>query len=482
VTGGAVAAVDLGASSGRVVVGRVAAGTLDLAEVHRFPNGPVTSPEGLRWDTAALRGEILDGLRAATSAAGELAGIGVDSWGVDYGLIDADGELVTQPFHYRDDRTARGVERVRASVAPDRLYRRTGIQFLPFNTLYQLAADEDDAIAGAATMCLVPDLAGVWLTGRPSVERTNASTTGLLDAATGTWAWDVVDAIGLPRRLFGELADPGDPLGPVRVDVATVTGLPDGVPVIHVGSHDTASAVVGVPAEGDAFAYISCGTWGLVGVELEAPILTDDSRAANFTNERGVDGRVRFLRNVMGLWLLQESMRTWAEAGAPEDLDRLLAAAAALPAGGPTIDPNDPAFLPPGDMPSRIAEACARTDQRPPADRPALVRCILDSLAIAFADAVRDAGRLARRRIETIHLVGGGARNALLCQLTADACELPVVAGPVEATAFGNVLVQARSLGWIEGDLDALRARVRSSQALRRVTPSRRVSAVPARS
>jgi rhamnulokinase len=477
-TGGTVAAVDLGASSGRVVVGRVSDRALDFSEVHRFPNGPVTSPLGLRWDAAALRREILEGLRRAATVADDLAGIGVDAWGVDYALLDAGGELVAEPFHYRDERTARGVERVHAIVPPERLYERTGLQFLPFNTLYQLAAEPDASLAAAATMVLIPDLVGTWLTGRPAAERTNASTTGLLDAASATWAWDVIDALGLPRRLFAELSDPGDRLGPLGDDVAASTGLPAATPVIHVGSHDTASAVVGVPAAGNSFAYISCGTWGLVGVELDEPVVTDASRAANFTNERGVDGKVRFLRNVMGLWLLQESMRTWAEAGEPADLERILAGAAYLPRGGPTIDPNDPAFLPPGDMPARIDAALQRTGQPAPATREAVVRCILDSLAAAFASAVRNASRLSGRRVETVHLVGGGARNDLLCRLTADACELPVVAGPVEATALGNVLVQARAAGWIAGDLEALRARIRATQTLRRYESGRHPATV----
>jgi rhamnulokinase len=473
-TEGAVAAVDLGASSGRVVVGRVSERSLDLTEVHRFPNGPVRSNEGLRWDASTLRREILEGLRRAASAAADLAGIGVDAWGVDYGLLDGTGELVADPFHYRDERTARGVERVHAIVPPDRLYARTGLQFLPFNTLYQLAAEPDASLADATTMALIPDLVGTWLTGRPAAERTNASTTGLLEATSATWAWDVIDALGLPRRLFAELSDPGDLLAPLRDDIAESTGLPAATPVVHVGSHDTASAVVGVPAAGDSFAYISCGTWGLVGVELDGPVVTDASRAANFTNEHGVDGRVRFLRNVMGLWLLQESIRTWNEAGEPADLDGLLAGAAKLPRGGPVIDPNDPAFLPPGDMPARISAALQRDGQPAPSTREALVRCILDSLAAAFASAVHDAARLSGRRVDTVHLVGGGARNDLLCRLTADACELPVVAGPVEATALGNILVQARAAGWIGGDLEALRARIRATQALRRYEPGRR--------
>ena len=472
-SGGAVAAIDLGASSGRVVVGRVTDESLELEEVHRFPNGPVTSPEGLRWDAKALRTEILEGLRRAAASSDRLTSIGVDAWGVDYGLIDASGRLVHDPFHYRDERTARGVDRVHAIVPPDRLYARTGLAHLPFNTLYQLAAETDEAVSAAHRMALIPDLVGTWLTGRPAVERTNASTTGLLDATTATWAWDLIDAIRLPRRLFGELSGPGKRLGSLLDNVVEMTGLHAKTPVVHVGSHDTASAVVGVPASGDRFAYISCGTWGLVGVELDGPVVTDAGRAANFTNERGVDGTVRFLHNVMGLWLLQESMRTWAEAGNPADLDRLLAGASALPAGGPTVDPNDPAFLPPGDMPARIGVALRRSGQPVPSTREALVRCILDSLAAAFAAAVHDAARLSGTQIDTVHLVGGGARNELLCRLTADACDLPVVAGPVEATALGNILVQARAAGWIVGDLDSLRERIRDAQPLRRYEPGR---------
>ena len=320
-------------------------------------------------------------------------------------------------------------------------------------------------------MALIPDLVAGWLSGVMGTERTNASTTGLLDARSGAWAWELIDALGYPRHLFGELADAGQPRGPITASVAAETGLAGDVLVTHVGSHDTASAVVGVPATGDRYAYISCGTWGLVGVELERPILTEAGRLANFTNERGVDGRIRYLRNVMGLWLLQESMRAWAADGTPEPIEPLLEAAAAMPPGGPRFDPDDPSFLTPGDMPARIAAAIERTGARTPATRPALVRSIIDSLADAFARAVEDAGRLSGRTIDVIHLVGGGARNELLCQATADACGRPVVAGPVEATAIGNVLVQARSHGWVDDDLDAMRALIRSTHPLRRYEP-----------
>ena len=467
------AAVDLGASSGRVIVGRVGPGELAIEEVHRFPNDPVSLPDGLHWDAPGLHRSILDGLRRAALAAPDLAGIAVDSWGVDYGLLDASGGPVGVPFHYRDTRTDGIAAGVEARLPADRLYARTGTQFLPFNTLYQLTADaEAGRLQAAHDMAMIPDLVGYWLSGVIGAEETNASTTGLFDPARRAWDDEVIDALDLPRSLFGAPARPGTPLGPIRDAVAADTGLAPGVVVSHVGSHDTASAVVGVPAEGGEFAYVACGTWGLVGVEIDAPIRTEASRLANFTNEAGVDGRIRYLRNVMGLWLLQESLRSWAAAGDPADLDDLLAAAAALPDGGPRIEPNDPDFLAPGDMPARIADACRRADAAPPSNRPALVRCILDSLAAAFATAVDDAERLSGRTVRVVHLVGGGVRNRLLCRLTAQACGRPVIAGPVEATAIGNLLVQARAHGRITGDLDALRALIRATGETVRYEPA----------
>jgi rhamnulokinase len=324
----------------------------------------------------------------------------------------------------------------------------------------------------ARTLLLLPDLLGYWLTGNPGAERTNASTTALLDVRTGDWSPPALAAAGIGRELLAPLREPGERVGRLRDEVASETGLPGAAVVTAVGSHDTASAVVGVPADGDRYAYISCGTWALVGVELDHPALTAESRAANFTNEGGVDGRIRYLRNVMGLWLLQESLRSWELAGRPVGLPELLAAAADQPAGGPVVDPDDPVFLPPGDMPSRIQAVCRRTGQPVPETQPGLVRCILDSLAAAFARAVADAARLSGRRVEVVHLVGGGARNRLLCQLTANACGLPVLAGPVEATALGNVLVQARAHGRLTGGLDTLRALLRETQELHRYPPA----------
>jgi len=462
----AFAAVDLGASSGRVMLGRVGpdhSDPIELTEVHRFRNGGVRLPDGLYWDVLGLYTDVLTGLRAAAREE-HLAGVAVDSWAVDYGLLDARGTLQGNPRHYRDPRTDAVIDDVHAKLDPARLYGVTGLQFLPFNTLYQLAAEP---VLDGRRALLVPDLLGYWLTGRQIAEETNASTTGLLDARTGGWSPPLLEALGLPHGLLPDVIAAGDVLAPLTGEVGAEIGVDYALPVTTVGSHDTASAVVGVPAETDRFGYISCGTWGLVGVELDAPVLTEDSRKANFTNERGVDGTIRYLRNVMGLWLLSESMRTWDLRGVGVELDDVLPAAAALAAGGPRIDPDDPVFLPPGDMPERIIRAAGLRDPEPAA----VVRCILDSLAVAFAEAMADAERLSGRPVEVVHLVGGGSQNALLCQLTADAMARPVVAGPVEATALGNVLVQARTHGVLSGDLAALRGRVRTASRLRRYEP-----------
>ncbi|MDG6102654.1 rhamnulokinase [Dactylosporangium aurantiacum] len=473
-----VAAVDLGASSGRVIVGSVGSGTVRLTEAARFANTPVRVQGTLHWDILALYQGILDGLRAAARH-GALASVGVDSWAVDYGLLDGDGRLLANPVHYRDARTAD----VAAPVPAAALYAATGIAHQPFNTVYQLLAAAGTAqLAAARTLLLIPDLVTYWLTGTTGAERTNASTTGLLTAGGAGWDLPLVSRLGIRASLLPPLRDPGTVAGPLLP--GTVTGLTPDTLVTTVASHDTASAVVGVPARGPAFAYISCGTWSLVGMELAAPVLTERSRSAGFTNEAGVDGTVRYLRNVMGLWLLQECMRSWSAAAsgpasgpafgafsgggaAGASLDVLLAGAAAAPALRSVVDATDPRFLAPGDMPARIAAALRDTGQPVPDDPPATTRCILDSLALAYRRAVHDVQELTGRHVDVVHLVGGGAQNALLCQLTADACELPVEAGPVEAGALGNVLVQARALGLVEPDLAAMRALVHASRTYR---------------
>src|SRR3954451_5083399 len=459
------AAVDLGASNGRVMAARVGPERLDLHEVHRFPNRPVRTSGTLHWDVLGLYAGVLEGLRAAGRDGGRLDGVGIDSWAVDYGLLDADGALLGNPVHYRDGRHETAVPAVHAVVPPEELYRISGLQHLPFNTVFQLAAQRGSAqLEAARHLLLVPDLLAHWLTGAVGAEVTNASTTGLLDATSREWAWELVDRLGLARELFPPLTRPGDRLGELTAEVLAETGLAGPVPVTAVGSHDTASAVVGVPASTDRFAYISCGTWSLVGVELDEPVLTEESRTAGFTNELGVDGTVRYLRNVMGLWLLQESQRTWAAHGLPADLPELLAAAAQVPPFTALVDPDDPRFLPPGDMPARIAERCVETGQTVPSNQAETVRCILDSLALAYRRTVRRAAELSGRDVDVVHLVGGGARNRLLCRLTADACGLPVLAGPVEAAALGNALIQARGLGALSGGLAELRFLLRATQ------------------
>ena len=464
------AAVDLGASSGRVVAGRVGPQTLELIEVHRFGNEPVRLAGTLHWNLIGLYVEILTGLRVLGRDHGAPVSIGVDSWAVDYGLLDAAGALLSAPVHYRDERTSGVAEAVNAQLGADKLYDRTGLQTLPFNTVYQLvAARRTAAYQAAASLLLIPDLIGFWLAGCLGAEVTNASTTGLLDVRSRSWDTDLARRLGLRPELLPPLRQPGDQLGSLRPDVAAETGID--APVVAVASHDTASAVIGVPATGKNFGYISCGTWGLAGLELDRPVLSAASRAANFTNEAGIDGTVRYLRNVMGLWLLQESVRWWDRVGLPADLPTLLADAAAVPAGKTVIDVDDPRFLPPGDMPGRIA-ACAReTGQPVPTAPDEVVRCVLDSLALAFRRTLREASDLADKDVDVVHIVGGGARNALLCQLTADACGRPVVAGPVEATALGNILVQARAAGLV-GDLRAARRLLAATQPTRRYEPA----------
>ncbi|GAA2015069.1 rhamnulokinase [Nakamurella flavida] len=471
-TGIALAAVDLGASSGRVMLGRITPGVLELTEVHRFRNGPVALPDGLYWDVLGLYQDALVGLRAAARRAPELAGVAIDSWAVDYGLVDASGRLSGNPFHYRDARTAAGVAATHERVDFAELYGISGLQFLPFTTLYQFAADVSLGRPDTQAL-LIPDLLGYWLTGVRVAEQTNASTTGLLDARTGDWSTSLIDRLGLPAGLLPDVVPPGTVLGGLTPAVVAETGLTRPLTVSTVGSHDTASAVLGVPAADADFGYISCGTWGLVGVELEAPVLTEAGRTANFTNERGVDGTVRYLRNVMGLWLLSESLRTWGLQGVDVSLPDVLARAAELPAGGPQFDPDDPVFLPPGDMPARIADACRSAGERAPDGIPAMVRCILDSLATAFAAGIERAAALSGRDVTTVHVVGGGSQNELLCQLVADACGRPVVAGPVEATALGNLLVQARTHGVLSGDRWALREHLRTGLTTRTYPPRR---------
>ncbi|WP_129669751.1 rhamnulokinase [Phytoactinopolyspora endophytica] len=464
------AAVDIGASSGRVLVGRLAADRLEFEVVHRFRNEPIRDSGRLYWDFDALRQGIIDGLATARAAESTLESVGIDTWAVDYGLLDGDGKLLGRPVHYRDLRTEGIMESVRGRLGDDRLYGTTGLQYLPFNTVYQLLAEDRALLSKATTMLLMPDLLTHALTGAVGAERTNASTTQMYDVARGEWATDLIHELGLPTRILPAIHNPGKMAGAVLPELRDRIGDDGRLQVRAVASHDTASAVAAVPAGDERFAYISCGTWSLVGVELDTPVLTADSVAANFTNEVGVDGTIRYLRNVMGLWPLQECMRTWRAEGEQIRLGELLDAAAREPALRSVIDAESPELVPPDGMPARIRKLCADAGQPVPESKPALVRCIVDSLAVGHARTVRDAARLSGRKVEVVHLVGGGSQNRLLAQLTADATGLPVIAGPTEATALGNLLVQARAAGVVDGRPEA-RALVAATQPVERFDP-----------
>jgi rhamnulokinase len=467
-----VAAVDLGATSGRIMAGRVGPRSLHLEELHRFPNGGVRANGSLFWDVLGIHREVLAGVREVART-GPLHGIGIDSWAVDFGLLDRDGHLLGNPYSHRDSRTDGVAEQVLKTVGAAELYGVTGLQNLPFNTIYQLAAARGTAALEAAEqLLLLPDLLGYWLTGKVGAERTNASTTGLYDVRSREWAVELAKQVGLPWGILPPLRDAGDVVGTVLPEVAGQLGVEDDVPVVAVGSHDTASAVVGVPATEDDFAYISSGTWSLVGLELEKPVLSEAARLADFTNEGGVDGTVRFLKNVMGLWVLSECLRTWSDQRIREaSLAAVLEGAVEAPAMRTVVDINDPRLLPPGDMPARIQLLAEEAGEPIPRTPVAIARTVIDSLALAYRKHLRTAAELAGRSPSVIHIVGGGSQNHLLCQLTADATGVPVLAGPSEAAALGNVLVQARTLGAALPDLAAMRDLVRRTHELHRFEP-----------
>jgi rhamnulokinase len=468
-------AIDIGASSGRVIAGVVTSNSIELHEVHRFANGVSRVDGHLRWDIEGLFDEVLVGLNELAGRYPTVASVGIDMWAIDYGLLDHAGNLLAPPIAYRDDRTADVIDSVHERMSAADLYRLNGLQHLPFTTVYQLAAEQRGELwQRAAHVVLLPDLIAFWLTGTLRTEYTNASTTGLVDVRRRTWSSDIMTTLGLSPSRFAPLEAPGSVRGRVRPELAAQLGLTERTVVTTVGSHDTASAVAGVPATQDNFAYIASGTWSLVGLETPSPIITDASRVANFTNEAGLDGTTRFLRNVGGLWLLQECLRTWNEERIPVDLPSVLAAAATLPNGGPTISVDDPEFIPPGDMPSRISAAASRAGQELTSDPVSITRCVIDSLAKAYAATIATAAHLAGRvgdTVDIVHIVGGGSNNELLCQLTANRTGCPVVAGPVEATALGNVITQARAHGVLPDTLAATRQIIAEQIATRTYHP-----------
>ncbi len=465
-------AVDIGAESGRVVLGAFDGQCLSVQEAHRFPNVPVQVRNTLYWDILRLFQEVKEGLaRAARLGGGAIASVGVDTWGVDFVLLDRKGQLLGNPVHYRDRRTEGMMEAVFRRVPPEEIYARTGIQFMPINTLYQLfsmVAREDPQLEIAQTFLTIPDLIHYWLSGTAVCEFTNATTTQCYDPIRKDWARDLLERLGIPTHFFPEIRPPGTLLGQILPEVAEETGLAQ-AQIVAPASHDTGSAVAAVPFQHPDAAYISSGTWSLVGVETREPVINEEARAYNFTNEGGVAGTFRLLKNVMGLWLLQECRRTWArQAGvsltsqSAWEYDALVRRAEAAPPLRSLIDPDDPRFLPPGDMPARIQAFCRETGQPVPEDPGEIVRCILESLALKYRWVIERLERLRGRSIPAIHIVGGGSRNALLCQWTADATGCPVVAGPAEATAIGNLMVQAMALGHV-GGLEEAREVIRRS-------------------
>ena len=466
-------AFDLGAESGRAVLGALAEDRLTIHEVRRFPNAPLSLADHIHWNVYALFEEMKAAMRETASAiGGRPSSLGVDTWGVDFGLLARDGSLLGLPFCYRDHRNAGAMEDYLKLVPRSDLYEATGIQFMPFNTLFQVYAmvrERSPLLDAAADLLFMPDLFNFLLTGRKAAELTIASTSQLLDPRTKAWIPGLFQAMGLSKKILQDLVEPGTVIGEMSEDIAMATGFRH-VPVVATASHDTAAAVAAVPAEGRRWAYISSGTWSLVGVELKDPVISEKSLDANFTNEGGLGGTVRFLKNVSGLWLVHGCRKAWS-AGSPLSYEELVRAAAEAPPFAALVDPDDPTFLNPPDMPEAIEDYCRRTGQEPPATKGAVVRSLLESLALKYRQVIAQLGEVLGHPIEKIHVIGGGSRNGLLCQLTADATGLPVLAGPAEATAVGNILVQAMATGLVASPAE-IRAIIRRSFELRTYAPS----------
>jgi rhamnulokinase len=464
-------AIDLGAESGRAILGTLDNGKLALEELHRFPNAPVRTPAGLYWDVFRLFYEIGQGLAAACRERRlQLDGVAVDTWGVDFGLLGRDGSLVACPMHYRDSRNDGMLEKVFAVVPKEEIFAQTGIQFMQFNSLFQLYAMKlagSPGLEAADRLLMMPDLLSYWLTGVKANELTDASTTQFYNPVRKTWAADLFTRFGLPPGILGEIVYPGTRLGTLLPYLAGETGA-GSVPVFATASHDTAAAVAAAPAEGREWCYISSGTWSLMGLELEAPVINGQSLALNVTNEIGFGGSVRFLKNIAGLWLLQECRRDWALAGEKYSYEELARMAADAPPFRTVLDPD--AFLHPGEMPGKIAAYCRAHGERAPSSPGEFARAILESLALRYRQVLEGLEAAAGRGIKVIHIVGGGSRNMVLNGFVADATGRPVVAGPAEATAAGNVLVQAIGSGELASLAEA-RAVVRNSSELTRIGP-----------
>ena len=466
-------AADFGGGSGRVIAGWLEDGKLVMEEVHRFGNRQVRLGEHVYWDFPALFEDMKAGLKKAASKGYQVESIGVDTWGVDFGLIDRDGQLIGNPVCYRDARTAGMTEKLFETLSPTEHYATTGIQVMEINTLAQLLSIKGSAqLEAAEHLLFMPDLFSYFLTGKANNEYCIASTSELLDAKRREWSWETIEALGLPKRIFGEIVMPGTVRGELRKDIAEETGLGN-VKVIAVGSHDTASAVAAVPAvEGDgATAFLSSGTWSLLGFELPEPVLTEEARKAEFTNEGGVGGRIRFLQNITGLWIMQRLMSEWKERGEEQTFGEILPAADKAQISS-IIPVADSAFMNPASMEKAVCDYCAQSNQQVPQTKAEIVRCVLLSLATKYREAIGGVDNILPEKPKRLHIIGGGSQNGLLNQFTADALGIPVWAGPVEATAMGNILVQTMAAGEI-ADMSELREVVRRSVTPKVFEPSK---------
>ena len=465
-------AVDLGAESGRVMLGTLDGGRLQLEEIHRFPNRSLTENGHLHWNLPHLQGEIFAGLEKAAARGVAIAGISTDSWGVDYVLLDAKGNAIGKPYCYRDARTHAAVERLHQTMPFAEIYAETGIQFMTINTIYHFEAQQhaDPAVfANADRFLNIADYFNAQIGGEPAAEQSLASTTQLYNPRTQAWSEKIAATLGVKKSLFPRIVPSGTVLGPVSEKLAKLPALAQ-AKVIATCSHDTGAAVAAVPATGDNWAYLSSGTWSLLGAELPSPIVTDAARAAGFTNEVGLGGAIRFLKNIAGLWVLQECRRAWEAAGQKFSYEELTQFAADNGPAASHLNLNDPRFLSPGDMPEKITAFCRETSQTVPTNPGEFTRTILESLALTYAQTLAELEKITGRKIEKLHIVGGGSRSALLNQLSADATGLPVITGPVEATAIGNILIQALALGHIASAKE-LRRLVEASFPTQTFTP-----------
>jgi rhamnulokinase len=462
-------ACDLGAESGRVMLGTLAEGRLELEEVHRFENRPLKAGASLHWNIPALWEGLKAGLAKVSARQMPIASVSTDSWGVDYLLLDEKGAIINPTFHYRDPRTQKGVENALARLEWKSIFAETGIQFMVLNTIFQLAAEPRERLERAHQVLSIGDGFNHLLGGRAVIEESMASTFQLYNPRTRAWSDSLLTALDLPRRLFPPIVPSGTRIGPLNSVLAAAPGL-RGAEVVASCSHDTGAAVAAVPAAGGSWAYLSSGTWSLMGVEWPKPILNDACRELNFTNEIGYGGSVRLLKNIIGLWLLQECRRDWAGRGQAYEYDQLIQFARQAPPFVSLINPADQRFLSPDDMPARIQGFCRETGQAAPETPGAMTRCILESLALLYRRTLLQVEELIGQKVERLHIVGGGSKNDLLNQFTANSLQLPVVAGPVEATAAGNVLIQAMTLGHLPS-LAAAREVVRDSMSVRTISP-----------